>query len=389
MQRMCALWQPVLTSHQSHTLDALALCTDWQVRAIVVKEEDETRRSQGWTQAVCSVASMEVMPHAGWLGFSINVLRRSPNDIHLFGSPFENPRLMFVMFVALAIGKKVYLISEPYSPISSGYFDERDSLRTYMKAKFRPLIYKAYGSLIRRRAEGVFAISSLAIAQFVAMGIPSIRVFPFGYFVPKQTGLPRQAPQTGQTLRLVYVGLLIRRKGFDIAASAVSRLLAAGIAITLDCYGPCEGAFAEEFVEPAIRYLGPLPFGQAPITMAMYDALIVPSRHDGWGVVVNEGIQAGVPVICSENVGAKTLVSTFGCGVIFDSNSVDTLCAEIMKIATHPELLLKMREATIEAGRALEPEIAAEYLALAITDTEAGKPCPRSPWYLPRGLGQA
>jgi glycosyltransferase involved in cell wall biosynthesis len=34
------------------------------------------------------------------------------------------------------------------------------------------------------------------------------------------------------------------------------------------------------------------------------DIFVLPSRYDGWGVVVNQALGAGLPIICSDAVGA-------------------------------------------------------------------------------------
>ena len=43
---------------------------------------------------------------------------------------------------------------------------------------------------------------------------------------------------------------------------------------------------------------------QLPAEYACADVLCVPSRYDGWGLVVPEGLAAGLPVIASDRMGA-------------------------------------------------------------------------------------
>src|SRR5262249_16541028 len=66
-----------------------------------------------------------------------------------------------------------------------------------------------------------------------------------------------------------------------------------------------------------IRYEG----FQAPEALPAYfgrsDVFVLPSRHDGWGVVVNQALAAGLPIISSDAVGA---------GLDFVENSVNGMC---------------------------------------------------------------
>src|SRR3546814_40247 len=136
---------------------------------------------------------------------------------------------------------KVYLISEPYSPMATGYQDDRRPTVNWIKTKLRPLIYRTYGALLRRRLSGVFAISPLAAMQYRRVGIPDEKIFPFGYFVP-QSRFESPVEFTDSTqnvsgLRLIFIGTLIARKGLDILIDAVMRMHADGKVIKLDEIG--------------------------------------------------------------------------------------------------------------------------------------------------------
>ena len=60
---------------------------------------------------------------------------------------------------------------------------------------------------------------------------------------------------------------------------------------------------------------------------------VLPSRHDGWGVVVNEAIGAGLPIIVSDRVGARDLVENGVNGFITIAGNVDSLASALFKLA--------------------------------------------------------
>src|SRR5437870_11248743 len=52
------------------------------------------------------------------------------------------------------------------------------------------------------------------------------------------------------------------------------------------------------------------------------DLLVLPSRYDGWGAVINEALMSGIPAICSDNCGAADLVrSSVQLGAVFRAGS--------------------------------------------------------------------
>jgi glycosyltransferase involved in cell wall biosynthesis len=265
--------------------------------------------------------------------------------------------------VAAAMRARVFLISEPYSPISAGYLEDSHRFVNWLKGQLRPIVYRCYGALLRRRVAGVFAISPLAAFQYRALGIPSEKIFPFGYFVPRasETSPPRGVDEAQGDMRVIFVGSLTTRKGLDVVIDAVGSLHREGVNISLDAYGPGDpGRY--EFDEVATRYRGAIPFGTAQTVIATYDVLVVPSRYDGWGVVVNEALMAGVPVVCSNRVGAGVVVDAWGCGVTFSSEDVPDLKAKLRDLALHPYRLARMSAAATEAGKALDPVLAGRFM---------------------------
>ena len=373
-------WHPVLTDHQSHTLQALAAASGTPVTVMVGRLEDPTRKAQGWTPADAGTLDVRLLAADVGLPGVRAALREHRAAVHVFGSPFDQPRFIAALFMALSMGLRVYLISEPYSPIAAGYLHDRRPVATRIKAWLRPWVYRCYGLLLRRRLRGVFAISQLAIRQYRAIGVPAQRIHPFGYFVPRSNAPARaveRAPQ--EPCRAVFVGNLIATKGLHELSAAARRVAASGVPLQIDVYGAGDpSTFA--FDGDVIRHAGRIPFGQAQQVIAGYDFLVLPSRYDGWGVVVNEAILAGVPVLCSDRVGAGAFVRRWDCGTTCAAESVDALAGALAEMAQQPARRQRMREACLRVRDRLDPIVAGRYMADVMRSGGTGA-APPNPWY--------
>jgi len=380
-------WHPVLTDHQSYTLEALKNKGGCDLNVNVLKAAHAERESQGWVNRHDASFSPTLMPRKGLIKFAIHRLRENRDAVHIFSSPFEEIKLILVLILAVTFGCRVYLISEPYSSISTGYQSNGKRYTNWLKAKLRPFLYRLYGQLLSRRICGVFAISCLAIEQYQRIGVPRKKIFPFGYFVPHQEAdNPRNFPATiskQKLLKLVFIGNLISRKGLDILLRGIEDLNNSGFLFSLDVYG--HGDFSQYDVNHAsVRYCGLIPFGYSQSVISEYDFLVLPSRYDGWGVVVNEALMAGVPVICSNQVGASAVINKWHCGSVFISEDVSDFVAKLKDISIHLEKRNSMRDAALKAGASLSPEIASQYMFDVINQkpTENGMQKQNEcPWY--------
>jgi glycosyltransferase involved in cell wall biosynthesis len=65
-----------------------------------------------------------------------------------------------------------------------------------------------------------------------------------------------------------------------------------------------------------------------PPIFAAADVFVLPSRHDGWGVVVNEALGAGLPIIASDRTGAAHDLVQHGVnGFVTGAGDVEALVA--------------------------------------------------------------
>ena len=376
-------WQPVLTDHQAFTYQALSKISGVPVIAYVEAIEDMVRRSQGWTDTKVTSIERRQIPQQGYMYYCYQQLKKYRNDVHIFASPFQSPRLMLCMFLAALFRIEFYLISEPYSPVIEGYLKNTTRLLGKVKATLRPLLYRLYVRLLKHRMAGIFTISKLAYTQYQKSGMPITKLFPFGYFIPIDSELSRLKNVTkfsdGRALNIIFIGALIRRKGIDLLQAAVQKVVESGGVLSVDIFGPGEASLVP-INNPHFCYKGIIPFGQAQKIISTYDLLVLPSRYDGWGVVVNEALCAGVPVVCSDMTGAGAVAVEFGAGLSFFSEDISSLSDVLALLAGQPALMSTMRSAALTLASALQPEIAAAYMLNVIVAPVEFKTSVSNPW---------
>ncbi len=359
------IWQPSMDHLQYFTWLALRALIRSPITFVLGSLENHIRKTQDWKPVDLNKLDPIVIPPDKLLRKGINLLRNNSEAIHVFqafrGGQGYNyfPLILF----ALRKGIKVVVIDEAYTTSPVGYFHDENIFLSRFKTCVRPLLRRFIGISVnvfsRSNKPCLLPLSIIAKDQFVKAGFDPNSLFPFGYFVPRQQTYGKYN-DTSETLRLIFVGAIIYRKGLDILGEAVRVLYEQGYKISLDIYGSGD-LEKQNFSSLPIRYKGILPYDEIQAVIAEHDILILPSRHDGWGVVVNEALLQGVPVIVSSRVGAKQLAEATNSGLVFESANVNDLVEKIRMVVDDPTLLNEMRRRASQVGQLILPENGARY----------------------------
>ena len=109
-----------------------------------------------------------------------------------------------------------------------------------------------------------------------------------------------------------------------------------------------------------MRYLGFKQIDELPDLFAACDVLICPSRYDGWGVVVAEGMGAGMPVIATSATGAAIDMLQHGQnGMLFEAGSVEGLRESMASLIEQPDRVESMGQAARERSREYDCRVGA------------------------------
>lgn len=359
-------WGKYIDSYLTDTLTSFQELAGQPIHYVLVEETFTHRQAMGQPRVDPSVNPLTRLPSRGFVDKAMDILGRNHDAIHIFLSFWGDKRLFGVLLRALWRKYKVVVIFEPYSIVPHGYWKDEGWLRSHLKVWGRGIAYRMLWPILRlasrEKLPCVLAVSPMAEEQLHRVGFPAGVIYPFGYFVERKT-VGQTQKDMSESLRILFSGSLIRRKGLDVAIAAVQRVNSAVLRIRLDIYGPGEiSKFLRDNL-PGICYKGVYARGDAQSIISGYDLLLVPSRHEGWGLVVNEALMQGVPVVVSDRVGAKVLVEGSGAGLVFRSEDEKQLADLLIDLADHRERIAKMKSQSAVVRDLITPQIGAQYLA--------------------------
>lgn len=197
-------------------------------------------------------------------------------------------------------------------------------------------------------ASGVLCVDERSIQSSHAAGVPDDRICRFPYVsdsrqIAAQTVALRSGDDAeqfkGEGMSFLFVGQLIPRKGLDVALRALGRVAADGhdVSLTVVGNGPDRAALealAAEQHELRVEFVGFVEPPSLPQYYARADVSLVPSRYDGWGLVVNEALAAGLPVITTTSVGAADLLDAGRNGFVIPPGEVKPMEEVVRSLVT-------------------------------------------------------
>ncbi|WP_431882315.1 glycosyltransferase family 4 protein [Micromonospora gifhornensis] len=364
-------WQNTPSIHQAPLMRALARQTPARVVVITEFGLSPRRQQLGWHLPDYGAATLVVAPDQA----ERRRLEASlAGGVHVFSGLGAYPATTRSLLSVGGHGDTlVGVYAEPWDP--AGW-----------RGRLRPLRYRAAARRLRASVDFLLTTGPLGQQQYVRVGFPATRVFRFGYFVDVHDGMRGDAADTAgrDAVRLVFVGSVNPGKQPDLLLTALARLKWDW---TLDVVG--DGPLRERAtalsgrlgIDRRIRWHGQVGNATARDIVGASDILVLPSRYDGWGAVVNEALLAGTRVVASDRCGAQDLVVADERSRVFPAGDVTSLTRALTASAGYGRVDDEERAARIRwATTHLAPERGAQYLLDVVAHLRDGAPRPVPPW---------
>jgi glycosyltransferase involved in cell wall biosynthesis len=319
--RRIVFWQPIVSPHQHDFLEALAAAVPCEVILAAESGLPAERVWQGWRHATHERVRVVDVSTVG--GFSALAVHRGADSLHVFSGFFSHAIVWRAFRLLSTSSARFAILSEaPEQGLWTGWLK---------RARGRVLVRRW-----ESRVDFVLAMGDVGARFFEAVGFPQEKIGLFGYYlaVPTEPWPPVERSADG-IFRFVAAGQLIRRKGFDLLLAALAGV--EGMPWRCDLYG--DGPLRNELRRAAgrlriadrIGFHTPLPNESICRAIAGSDCCVVPSRHDGWGMVVNEALIAGTPVVCSDGCGAAAMIDDPAAGMKVPSGRVGPLAEALQR----------------------------------------------------------
>lgn len=207
----------------------------------------------------------------------------------------------------------------------------------------------------------IFAISH-SVAEDIKMryGYSNVLVVPNGINI--KLVLQRRPKSVGETIKIVNVARLNhQKKGQDILIKAIALLKDRGLDnLSVDFIGEGDSyEFLKKMSEDLnvmdqVNFLGLRDRDYIYQHLCEYDLMCHPSRYEGFGLTVAEGMAAGLPVLVSTGDGPYEIIGQGKYGFSFEKGNVES-CADAL------EYMIKNYNQVVNEVDATRRHIESEY----------------------------
>ena len=126
----------------------------------------------------------------------------------------------------------------------------------------------------------------------------------------------------------------------------------------------------------SVRFAGFRNQTELPAFYAAADVLVLPSEREPWGLVINEAMNAGTPVIVSDQVGAAVdLVEEGVNGYVVPVGDIEMLTSRLRCITSNPTLARSMGASSLARISRWDFEADVAGLTQALAATSGGSRC--------------
>ncbi len=213
----------------------------------------------------------------------------------------------------------------------------------------RSAILRFFNGMIINSATHVVAISSdtKKRAEEHYKVRKEIRVINYGFPPPARTNANRSGLGLSERkYYLIAVGRLVKRKGFEYLIESL-RDLPSEIQLLIIGDGPLEQELRtvaiRTGVSDRVSFLGYQTRERIWEYLQVSDCFVLSSLHEGLGIVVQEAMCAGLPIVSSDNGGQVDLIRNGRNGVLVRPMDPHALSSAIKEIYSHPDTAAGMR----------------------------------------------
>ncbi len=210
---------------------------------------------------------------------------------------------------------------------------------------------RVYLTLIEKRnlerAAGVHFTADAELRSSAAMGRAN---FVLPYVIELPTLYSGERPSSGGSkLRILFLSRFDPKKGIDLLAKALGRLIDEGTDFELIMAGRGEPRYEEEVkamltaagVLPSTTFVGFVQGEEKARLIASADLFVLPSYDENFGIAITEVMANGVPVVITDRINIHEEIKSAGAGLVI-SPTVEALHRALREMIQNQSLRSEM-----------------------------------------------
>jgi glycosyltransferase involved in cell wall biosynthesis len=320
-----AVVQPVMAPYARPVFERLAAIPGIALKVFVLKEGFDHRR--GWAVAADEAFAVEVVGARVWRASQTTPGNRKVTGVRPVSFGLARRIAAWKPDVVMCTDLTAFVTLLPLKalhPCPIGILVEE----TELTASRSPRWLQGIRAFMYRRASFWMPYGELKRRYLKSIGVAESRMFDGLWSVdnalydrPRADGGRRP----GESARWITVGRLVPGKGFGElieAWAAQGPAFRRGNSLWIVGEGPSRADLERQLGERSLAGEVMLLGHKSPAELAaLYgesDAFVFPTLMDTWGLVVNEAMAAGLPVLCSAYAGCHLDLIRAENGVVFD-----------------------------------------------------------------------
>jgi len=261
-------------------------------------------------------------------------------DLYIVGENFSNFFTILFSLIFSKIYKKPFVL---WSEAIENKFFKKNNLIQNIKYN---LIY-IYRKLIYSQVDHFIAYSEMSKKYLCKMGVDKSKIFVGEQVMPKEllknVSINKSTTKYKDKKIILSLGYLKKGKGLDCLIESYKRIKAKETLLIIAGSGPEE------------KYLKTLCNGREDIHFVGYvkgkdkfkyydiaDIFVLPTLYDAWGLVINEAMYYGLPIITTKAAGAAELIYKNNNGFVIEPSNTNELKIHLEKLINNDILRQEM-----------------------------------------------
>lgn len=175
------------------------------------------------------------------------------------------------------------------------------------------------------------------------------------------TSISAHGMQKGETLKLVFLGRLVRDKGIHELLEAISIIKSEGLPVLLTICGDGDVDSINALIQSLnigdlIHFVGWVNAKERESILERSNCLILPSYYEGIPICILEAMSMGLAIIATKVGGVPDIVTNKKNGLLVKSHDVNEIVNSIRTLINNPYLVEKFGIENITKAEAFYPE---------------------------------